>query len=235
MKNCVIFIFSLLLLTSCKTQTKVNQNLRTELNEILRIDQSYRALFDSNISSSKKDSLLNVLNISKEDFQQRNWGLVLRQDSLNIKKIEKIIKKYGYPGKSLVGEPTNLAAFYVIQHSNKISKYLPLVKKAAERNEIPFRSYAMMLDRYLVEKKQEQIYGTQGFGSFHLNSEGIEEWIEFIWPIKDLAKVNELRKKAGFAQTMEEYSKDLYGNDYILKNFSLSEAINISQYKKDWD
>ena len=33
-------------------------------------------------------------------------------------KIDKIISKYGYPGKSLVGEPENF--FYVIQHSNKI-------------------------------------------------------------------------------------------------------------------
>ena len=218
-----------------QNSTKSRPKSKTELDEILRIDQSYRTLFDNNLTVAKKDSLLSVLKISKVDFEKKSWGLVLEQDSINIKKIEKIIKAIGYPGKALVGEPTNLAAFYVIQHSNKIPKYLPLVKKTAERNEIPYRNYAMMLDRYLVDRKEEQIYGTQGFGSYHLNKEGKEEWIEFIWPIKDPSNIDELRKKAGFAQTMEEYSANLYGNGYILKKITLSEAIKISQYKKNWD
>ena len=34
------------------------------------------------------------------------------------------------PGKSLVGEPANETAYYVIQHSDKIEQYFPVVEKA---------------------------------------------------------------------------------------------------------
>ena len=235
MKLILSFILAILVLSSCKTQIKLNSNLKSELDEILRLDQSFRMLFDNNISLAKKDSLLQSLNIEKEDFQKKSWGLVLEQDSINMKKVELIIAEYGYPGKSLVGEGTNKSAWYVIQHSNKIAKYLPIIKDAANKKEIPFKNYAMMLDRSLVDNKEEQIYGTQGYGSFYLNSEGKEEFIDFIWPVKNPEKVNELRKKVGFNQTIEDYAKELYGENYIFKNLTLSEAIKIASYKKVWD
>ena len=219
----------LILIVSCKSQQKFNQELKSELDEILRLDQSYRMLFDNQITAIKKDSLLKSLNVSKKDFTEKGWGLVLIQDSTNFKKIEAIISKFGYPGKTLVGVPTNESAWYVIQHSNKISKYLPLIKATAEKKEIPFLNYAMMLDRYLMESKKEQIYGTQGYGTFHLDKNGKEEWIDFIWPIKNLEKVNVLRKKAGFTQTIEQYAKDLYGEEFVFKNYSIDEAIKISE------
>src|SRR5688500_6785898 len=81
-------------------------------------------------------------------------------DKKNTERIEKIIDKYGYPGKSLVGEPENTAAFFAIQHSPKIKQYFPLIEKAARDKEIPFVNYALMLDRKLVQEGKEQIYGT---------------------------------------------------------------------------
>ena len=141
--------------------------------------------------------------------------LMNKYDAENIKKIETIISKYGYPGKSLVGEPTNRASFLVIQHSDKIPKYLPVIKVAAEKKELPFRSYAMMLDHYLMEKKEQQIYGSQG-----LEIGGIP----IIWPIKDPSNVNKLRKNVGFSQTVEEYSKDLFGNNFEYKVYNLKEV-----------
>lgn len=84
-------------------------------------------------------------------------------DSLNIHKVEQIIAKYGYPGKTMVGEPENTAVFYVIQHSNKIQKYYPLIEKAGKSGELPFKYTAMMLDRKLSGEGKEQVYGTQVF------------------------------------------------------------------------
>ena len=48
--------------------------------------------------------------------------------------------------------------------------------------------------------------------------------ISIIWPIKDPVNVNELRKKAGFSQTVEEYSKDLYGENFEYKIYTLDEV-----------
>ena len=71
----------------------------------------------------------------------------MRTGSTNTPRISQIMNKHGYPGKSLVSTPTNEAAFYVLQYSPLIKQYLPLVKQAAERGELSFRLYAMMLDR----------------------------------------------------------------------------------------
>jgi hypothetical protein len=48
--------------------------------------------------------------------------------------VEDIIMKFGYPGRTLVGEETCDAAWNVIQHSVKIDKYLEVIKKAAPGN-----------------------------------------------------------------------------------------------------
>ena len=142
-------------------------------------------------------------------------------DSLNLITIAEIIEKYGYPGKTLVGEPTNISAWLVIQHSDKIEKYFPVIKKAGENHEIPMTLVAMMEDRMLMDQGLAQIYGSQGNGKYFKNSEtGQYEYMMIIWPIKDPENVNKLRKSVGFTSTIEEYSKML-GIDY--KVFSIEE------------
>jgi hypothetical protein len=114
----------------------------------------------------------------------------------------------------LVGTPTNEAAFYVIQHSQNIDKYLPVIKEAADKKELPFKLYAMMLDRSLMDNGKEQIYGTQGIGFQITNPQtGKKESKMIIWPIKNSTTVNKKRKKAGFDQTVEDNAKRL-GIDY---------------------
>jgi hypothetical protein len=118
--------------------------------------------------------------------------------------IEKVFVKYGYPGKSLVDTPANESAWYIIQHSQKIQQYLPMMKKAAEQKELSFHLYAMMLDRELMNSGKEQIYGTQ------LTCRGLKGKNScFVWPIKDAATVNKRRKEAGFTSTVEQNAQRL--------------------------
>ena len=95
--------------------------------------------------------------------------------------------------------PTNEAAFYIIQHSKMIDNYLPLLKEAAEKKELRFQLYAMMLDRSLMFQNKEQVYGTQGTG-FDVKNPKTGQWerLFIIWPIQDPATVNQRRKEAGF-------------------------------------
>ena len=139
-------------------QQKVNEALKKELDEIMKVDQGYRMLFDSEITPEKREQLLTTLNIDKEEFKKKGWQMVAEHDSLNVEKIENIIAQYGYPGKTLVGEPTNHAAWYVIQHSTKIKKYLPLIKEAGKKKEIPFTLVAMMEDRYLMNENKTDLW-----------------------------------------------------------------------------
>ena len=47
----------------------------------------------------------------------------------------------------------------------------------------------------------------------------------FIWPIENPETVNERRKKAGFDETIEEYAKILFGDDFEYKPLTI-EQIN---------
>ena len=217
--NQILFvIITGFILLSCNSQPVINTDLKKELDAMMFTDQAFRRQYDPKMSEKERRDIADSLNMDYDTMRKDLFILMNKYDAENIKKIETIISKYGYPGKSLVGEPTNRAAFLVIQHSDKIAKYLPIVKIAAEKKEVPFRSYALMFDRYLMGKEEQQIYGSQG-----LEMGGIP----IIWPIKDPANVNALRKKAGFSQTVEEYSKDLYGQNFEYKIYTLEEAQKI--------
>lgn len=213
-------------------QQKVNETLKKELDEIMKVDQGYRMLFDSEITPEKREQLLTTLNIDKEEFKKKGWQMVAEHDSLNVQKIENIITQYGYPGKTLVGEPTNQAAWYVIQHSTKIGKYLPLIKEAGKKKEIPFTWVAMMEDRYLMQEDKEQIYGTQGKGEMTKDKNGKQVFINFVWPVKDLKNVNKRRKEAGFDSTIEENAKRMYGPDFKYEPYTLKQALELRNKNK---
>jgi hypothetical protein len=188
------------------------------------MDQKYRSALSANMNG-KGDSLSNVYGVKKEDLTDYLWKLQGEIDSTNIARVEEMIKEFGYPGTSLVGSPTNEVAFYIIQHSKVIDKLLPLIKVAAENKQLRFSLYAMMLDRSLMFREKEQIYGTQGSGLSIKNlTTGKWENLSFIWPIKDPESVNERRRAAGFTETVEENAKRL-GIEY--KVYTLEEVLKM--------
>ncbi|UCE68563.1 MAG: DoxX family protein [Flavobacteriaceae bacterium] len=135
------------------------------------------------------------------DNRNKQWQI----DRQNIVFIDSVIAQYGYPGKSLVGEPTNFSAWYVIQHSDRIEEFLPRIKIAAETGELPFRLYAMMLDRSLMNRGMPQRYGTQAMTYFW----GTPQEFSLIWPVEDPVNVNTRREEAGYSQTIEEYALEI--------------------------
>ncbi|MCC8360180.1 DUF6624 domain-containing protein [Salinimicrobium sediminilitoris] len=218
-------IFTLLLLTSCYSYSQVtnpeedqiNPELKEELERIYLMDQGIREITDGNPSGERKAELLRKMDLDEKDIEGNKLYSLMREiDSINLIKVERIIQEYGYPGKSLVGEPANKAVFLVIQHSDKIDRYLPLVRKAAKEGELSKTYLAMMEDRNLMFQGLEQIYGTQIKGQ--ANKEG--EWIFFLWPVKDPEKVNILRKNMGIKSTVEEYLKRM---DMEVKFYTLDE------------
>ncbi|WP_435138250.1 DUF6624 domain-containing protein [Formosa sp. A9] len=205
----LIILFILLALNSCEEKTKktnqenqVNIELKEQLEHILTLDQGIRQLLQENISETEKAALITRLGLHKKTVETNIYGLMKEIDSTNLIEVEKIIQKYGYPSKTLVGEPANETVFYVIQHSNKIEQYLPIIKKAAEKGDISKKKLAMMEDRYLMHNGQEQIYGTQIRGQ--KDKDG--NWVHFVWPIKNPVSVNRIREKIGL-ENIEAYAK----------------------------
>ncbi|WP_303310062.1 DUF6624 domain-containing protein [Hymenobacter sp. BT730] len=217
------------LLAACSyAQTTPNQPLKLELDRIDAEDQKYRILIMQAMltsTASGYDSVARAANIPREQAGAYVARRMTEIDSVNIRRIARIIAQYGYPGKTLVGVPANEVALLVIQHSNRIPQYLPLIKKMADQGEVPFYLYARMLDRQLMQEGKEQLYGTQGrsFGVRNAQT-GQRETVSFIWPIKDADQVNQRRKKAGFDSTVEDNARRL-GIEYKLMTLSAAQAI----------
>ena len=185
---------------SARPAAKLNPPLKYELDSLYRQDQIFREALLDPAKTRQRDSLALRYKMPADNVGGGLMGQMIRADSSNLLRVRAIIKRFGYPGKTLVGTPTNEAAFYVIQHSSRIPEYLPLIKQAAEHGELPFRLYAMMLDRQLMQSGQPQLYGTQGYGF----TDADKQEHRFIWPVADPAHVNERRRQAGFDQTVEE-------------------------------
>ena len=217
----IFLIIILISFTSTLTAQEINLGLKMRLDSIYYKDQVLRKISQPETSKEKKHQILKEFGYSEEEFAKDKWKIISLNDSLNLIDIKEIIENYGYPGNTLVGKPTNKSAWFVIQHSNEIEKYFPIIKNAGKNNEIPLTLVAMMEDRMLMFKGLEQIYDTQGNRSWNINKQTEKkEYVMFIWPIKEPEKVNELRKAIGFTTTIEEYSK-LLGINY--KIYSLED------------
>ena len=147
----------------------------------------------------------------------RLWHRQNEIDSTNMVFVAGILDSRGYPGKNMVGD-ANTAAWYVLQHNpDRIEKYLPMIKQAGEDGELPFRLVAMMEDRFLMGQGKMQLYGTQGM-SYD------DERGDVIWPIEDPENVNQRREEAGFESTIEEYARQLFGEDFEYKVLTLEDV-----------
>ncbi|MET4083945.1 hypothetical protein ABIB40_003918 [Pedobacter sp. UYP30] len=187
-----------------------------------------REFVDSEVKEERKNEIAKLLDYPRDSLDESAWAIMRKIDSINIEKVEHIIKDYGYPGKTLVGEPENTTVFYVIQHSNKISKYYYLIEKAGKEQELPFKYSAMMLDRKLNDEGKEQVYGTQVHMVMVNNPKtGKREPFKYVVPIKDSENVNKRRKRAGFDSTVEENALRL---GVVYKVYTLDEIKQITKH-----
>lgn len=190
-------------------QPKINEELKIELIKIDEDDQNLRKIYAiQEVYRLKSDSLKKEFGVDDVGLKKILIEKITKNDSLNLIKIESIIKEYGYPGKSLVGQRESGVAWQVIQHSNPaiMRKYLDVLKKAVDQEEIEFTKYALTLDRILMSEKKPQIYGSQ---ANHVKLVGGNELQLIIWPIDDAKNVNKLRRKVGFEQSIKKYAKNM--------------------------
>lgn len=170
----------------------VRFDLMEELKTIRRLDQKYRLMLDS-VRSEHPDR-------NSPEFKAflAEW---VRQDSLNLQRVEAIIAEHGFPGKSKVGERGASTIWLVIQHAplEKQEKYFPLLTEAAEKGELRKSDWAYLVDRINMHKGIPQVYGSQvvtnpetGAWMFH--------------PIEDEANVNVRRAAVGLSP-LEEYAQ----------------------------
>jgi tetratricopeptide (TPR) repeat protein len=190
-----------------------NSDLRKKLAEIQESDQRH---------------LLKLFRLIKENNNKmsvRGFVLVIRQLILkkrNIRSIEKIIMKHGYPGKSLVGNKMSSIAFLVVQHSNQktMEKLLPILQKAADNGELPKSSLALLIDRIKMKNGEKQIYGTQIADN--------ENGESALYPVENYETINVRRKEMGM-EPIEDYlesMKVLMGVEIVISNEMNNETMD---------
>ena len=127
----------------------------------------------------------------------------LEADAQNTMWLDEIIRQYGWPTNSLVGEDGAQAAFLIVQHSPSIEfqkKCLSLMETAVSGGELQPVHLAYLTDRLRTFEGKPQLYGTQG----QTNSDGLI--VPF--PIEDEEHVDERRKAIGL-EPLEEYFKSM--------------------------
>lgn len=131
-------------------------------------------------------------------------------DSTNLVQVESLIARYGWMGRSFVGDKANSALFLVIQHADLETqlKYVDLLQHSVEAGESKASNLALMQDRILMRQGKNQLYGSQVVYS--------KTGEQMFYPIEDEKNVNLRRAKMGL-QPLEEYAK-LFGITYTLSS-----------------
>jgi tetratricopeptide (TPR) repeat protein len=120
------------------------------------------------------------------------WKLKFMIQEKNQEELEKLVAAKGWPKTGDVGSQAAMSAYLVAMHTNDGSqkKYLPMIRKSCEANELPWQRYANIYDRCLFNENKPQKYGTHT----RYNEQTKREEL---YPLEDESKVDEWRKELG--------------------------------------
>ena len=164
--------------------------LRQELLSMYERDQAIRnEMIRGGVDHPSKDVMTRMDAIDREDTSR----------------VKSIIARYGWPSSTLVGWDGTEAAFYLVQHADRVThrKLLPLIEKEFRTGNLSGPNYALFVDRALVEEGKPQIYGAR--------AKPFNEWKggePVLYPIRDEANVDKRRAKVGLGP-LAEYLKTL--------------------------
>jgi tetratricopeptide (TPR) repeat protein len=124
--------------------------------------------------------------------------IMLFKDSLNLTKVERILKEKGWVGKDKIGQQANTTLFLVIQHSDLKTqqKYLPIMKDAVKKGNADASSFAYLEDRIALREGRRQIYGSQMGRKPNTNE-------YYILPLEDPVNVDKRRLEVGLTPLAE--------------------------------
>lgn len=182
-----------------------NKKLQKEIVNMLKVDQVIRKKQWKEYKTYTKE--LKQKKTTERQYKQKIKSLskeLFAIDKKHTKRMENIIKQFGWPNKNLVGKQGSRAAWLLIQHADHDvafqKKCLSLLKEAVNKGEAEKKNLAYLTDRVLVHENKKQIYGTQ----FQRNKKGI--FVPFpIARLQELAK----RRKAMDLEPFSVYIKKI--------------------------
>ena len=216
--------WNLLISVMQKTKNEIEKHydkkLVSVLDKIYFDDQSTRSQIRAKEKKYGRDS--------KE--MRAFWQTILKKDSINLIKVSKILDSQGWPSKKKIGTRGASTLFLVIQHANQDTKlkYLSMITKAVEKDELPKRQYAMFYDRLLLGQGKRQVYGTQ----LAMSKESKKP---YVLPLEDVRNVDKRRANMGLNSMQENLNRwDLTWNvEAYLKQLPKIEAKEKELNKKN--
>lgn len=176
---------------------KINKELAVKMDSLYKEDQDSRLL----VSTFKKEGR------SQEALDSLS-AVIRKKDSSNLVFVEQFIAQHGWLGPQEIGMQGVQALFLVIQHAdlNTQNKYYPLIKQAEKDGKLLSSNVAILEDRIAVREGRPQQYGSQGYYD-------AEKKKTFIYPLKDLENLDQLRVSMGL-NPMKEYMKSWDVEEY---------------------
>src|SRR4029077_6849019 len=134
----------------------LNEDLRKELLQMMKVDQDMRTEF---IAWTKRAGL------TASDALKKSKAPELKKfeevDRKNTARMKEIVDRHGWPGKSLAGKDGANAAWLLVQHADKDPEFqkkcLGLMKQLG-KGEVSGQHLAYLTDRVLVGEKKKQVY-----------------------------------------------------------------------------
>ncbi|MDW8849863.1 DUF6624 domain-containing protein [Flavobacterium sp. MMLR14_040] len=163
--------------------------------------------------------------IGNKSFDSIN-KLMGYKDSVNLKKVVKILDEKGWVGKNVVGSQANKTLFLVIQHSDLKyqQKYLPMMRDAVKKGNASANSLALLEDRVALRERHKQIYGSQ--------ISMIPGAKAFVLPLEDPDNVDKRRAEVGLGPIADYVKKWNIVWDVEAYKKELPELERISQERK---
>ena len=160
----------------------MNDSLKQQLVEMVEEDRRVRAKLDATGELY-------------QGYAPRMAEVHLR----NAQALEAIIDRFGWPGKSLVGEEGAHAAWFILQHAIGSPalqrRCLPLLEQAVAQGQAEPAHVAFLADRICSFERRPQRYGTQ----FDWDEHGqMSPWV-----LEDPRRVDEYRQSVGLGPLAE--------------------------------
>jgi len=181
-------IWLVLICSSCGVSDSTWENVRKDLASIKQRDRQYRDQMDS---------------VGKREGWQSSsikdlWDKQRVLDSSNLKEVDKILTRYGYPPATKVGDLSQVP-FTVIQHADDSTRatYFEMILGAGLNGDLRMRDVAQYQDKILLIEKKPQEYGTQIWIDFKTDAHGARYDSVFLWPVRDRTHVNDKRLAIG--------------------------------------
>ena len=189
-----------------KADKKYNNPLIARLDTIFQADQKYRLMMDTVIARSGADS----------EEAKMLWKKMRESDSINVQKVIKILDKYGWVGRDVVGQRGNITLFLVIQHADLATqlKYLPSMRKAVEEGNADPSHLALLEDRVALRQGKKQIYGSQvamdnRTGKYYVENLDDPKNVDKRRAAVGLPPLGEYLKQWGIEWNAEQYEREM--------------------------